>query len=77
VAFFQLPTYKAGYRFCIEEYLSQENNTHMEMHYFGQAALLDLLAEQKCRVLEIREDDSNGISVTAVSNTVLVQKVVQ
>lgn len=75
VAFFQLPTYKAGYSFRIEEYLNQENNTHMEMHYFGQTALLDLLAEQRCRVLEIREDDSNGLSVTAVSNTLLVQKV--
>ena len=74
VAYFQVPTYKAGYRFCVEEYLCQKNTTHMEMHFFPQIALFDLLAKQKCRVMEIREDDSIGISVTAVSNTLLVQK---
>ena len=44
------------------------------MHYLPQAALLDLLAEQGCRVLELREDDAIGLSVIAVSNTLLVQK---
>ena len=75
VAFFQVPTYKAGYRFCIDDYLDLTNVTDMEMHYFPQAALLDLVAEQGCRVLEIREDDAIGLSITAVSNTLLVQKV--
>jgi 2-polyprenyl-3-methyl-5-hydroxy-6-metoxy-1,4-benzoquinol methylase len=74
VAFFQIPTYKAGYRFCIDDYLAQENNTTMEMHFFPQTALFDLIANQLCSVLEIREDDSIGLSVTAVSNTLLVQK---
>ncbi len=75
MAFFQVPTYKAGYRFCIDDYLDLTNVTDMEMHYFPQAALLDLVAEQGCRVLEIREDDAIGLSITAVSNTLLVQKV--
>jgi 2-polyprenyl-3-methyl-5-hydroxy-6-metoxy-1,4-benzoquinol methylase len=74
VAFLQLPTYKAGYRFRIDEYLSHSNETDMEMHYFPQAALLDLVAAHGCRVLEIREDDSIGLSVIAVSNTLLLQK---
>ncbi|MCF8211305.1 MAG: class I SAM-dependent methyltransferase [Rhodoferax sp.] len=74
VAFFQVPTYKAGYRFTVAEYLEQKNSTHMEMHYFPQTALLSLLARQNCNVLEIREDDAIGISVNAVSNTLLVQK---
>lgn len=74
IAFVQVPTYRAGYRFRIDEYLGQENATHMEMHYFPQAALLDLISRQGCRVLEIREDDAIGLSVIAVSNTVLLQK---
>lgn len=74
VAFFQVPTYKAGYRFRIDEYLGHQNLTDMEMHYFPQAALLELIAQQDCRVLEIREDDSIGLSAIAISNTLLVQK---
>ena len=74
VAFFQVPTYKAGYRFCIDEYLAHQNLTDMEMHYLPQAALLALIAERGCRILEIREDDAIGLSVIAVSNTLLLQK---
>lgn len=74
IALFQVPTYRAGYRFRIDEYLALENATTMEMHYLPQPALLDLVARQACRILEIREDDSIGISATAISNTLLVQK---
>lgn len=74
IAFFQVPTYKAGYHFRIDEYLAHQNSTEMEMHYLPQAALLDLIVQQGCRVLEIREDDSIGLSVIAVSNTLLLQK---
>ena len=74
IAFFQVPTYQAGYRFRIDDYLAVENGTKMEMHFFPQAALLDLVAAQDCRVLEIREDDSIGLSVTTISNNLLVQK---
>lgn len=77
VAYFQLPTYKAGYRFNLDEYLQQLNQTHMEMHYFPQPALFALLENSGCKVLEFREDDAIGVSVTAVSNTVLVQKVAE
>lgn len=75
IAFFQLPTYKAGYRFRISDYLDIQNGTEMEMHYLPQASLLDLVRERGCRILEIREDDSIGLSVSAISNTLLVQKV--
>ncbi len=74
IAFFQIPTYKAGYRFCLDDYLAQENNNGMDMHFFPQAALFELLANQHCKILEIREDDAIGISLTSVSNTVLVLK---
>ncbi len=74
VAYFQVPTYQAGYRFDIETYLAQQNSTNMEMHFLPQAALLELISGQGCRVLEIREDDAIGLSVTSISNTLLVQK---
>ena len=74
VAFLQVPTYKAGYRFRIDDYLAHQNSTDMEMHFFPQAALLELIARRGCRVLEIREDDAIGISLTSISNTLLVQR---
>lgn len=74
IAFFQVPTYKAGYRFAIDDYLEGDNTTNMEMHYFPQAPLLALIAQLDCRVLEIREDDLIGLSVTAISNSLLIQK---
>ena len=76
IAFFQIPTYKAGYSFSIDGYLARPNVTDMEMHYLPQGHLLRLIKECDCEVLEIREDDSTGLSVTAVSNTLLVQKVI-
>lgn len=74
VAVLQVPTYKAGYRFQINSYLDQHNTSNMEMHYFPQAQLLELIAQQGCKVLEIREDDLIGLSVTAISNSLLLQK---
>lgn len=74
LAYIQLPTYKAGYRFRIDEYLQQKNVTDMEMHYLPQTALFGLLSRQGCRILEIREDDAIGISAITISNTLLVQK---
>lgn len=74
VAYFQIPTYKAGYRFKVDEYVAQANVTDMEMHYLPQAALFESIARHGCRVLEMREDDSIGLSVTAISNTMLVRK---
>lgn len=74
VAFIQVPTYRAGYEFRVNDYLKQMNFTKMEMHCLPQAALFDLLMEQNCRIMEFREDDAIGLSVTAISNTFLIQK---
>lgn len=74
VAFFQVPTYNAGYRFQLSDYLRQQNQTSMEIHYYPQEALLRLIQNAGCRLLELREDDSIGLSASAVSNTILVQK---
>lgn len=74
IAWFQLPTYKAGYRFDVASYLSQDNTTVMEMHVLPQRNLLELLAQADCEVLEMREDDAVGLSTHMLSNTLLVQK---
>lgn len=74
VAYFQVPTYKAGYRFELSAYLEGDNTTSMEMHYLPQPALFALLAQHGCVLLELREDDAAGLSPNAVSNTVLVRK---
>jgi SAM-dependent methyltransferase len=74
VAYFQVPTYKAGYRFAMADYLEADNDSTMEMHFLPQDALLDLIARCRCRVLEIREDDAIGGGANTVSNTLLVRK---
>jgi 2-polyprenyl-3-methyl-5-hydroxy-6-metoxy-1,4-benzoquinol methylase len=74
IAWIQIPTYKAGYHFSVDNYLEVDNSTNMEMHFFPQAALLDLIKQQNCKVLEIREDDAIGVSLTSISNTLLLQK---
>jgi len=74
VAFFQLPTYRTGYRFVIDEYLAHQNEKAMEMHFVPQSALFELLEAQDCRLIDLREDDGIGNPSRAISNTLLVQK---
>ena len=74
VAYFQLPTYNAGYSFQLDNYLATDNTTNMEMHYLPQPALFALLARHGCELLEMREDDAIGLSHNVVSNTVLARK---
>jgi len=74
VGFFQIPVFKAGYKFLIEPYLREHNQTNMEMHFFPQAALLQLVTDAGCRICELYEDDAIGTSASMLSNTLLVQK---
>lgn len=74
IGFFQIPVFKAGYKFLLEPYLQEDNQTNMEMHFFPQAELLKLVANAGCRVCELYEDDAIGTSASMVSNTLLVQK---
>lgn len=74
LACFQVPTYKAGYRFTLDAYWQQNDRPTMEMHVLPQSAVFSIVAQTGCRVLEVREDDAIGISATAISNTFLVEK---
>jgi SAM-dependent methyltransferase len=74
IAYFQLPTFIADYRFIVGEYLGQPNATgRIEMHAFPQPALFDIIERCGCRLLEIREDDEVGRE-PIVSNTVFLAK---
>ncbi len=74
IGFFQIPVFKVGYSFLIEKYLQEDNQTNMEMHFFPQADLLQLVADAGCRVCELFEDDAIGNTASMLSNTLLVQK---
>ncbi len=74
IALFQLPVYKAGYIFDISKYLNKEHSELMDMHYFPQTYLIKLLLNANCSIQELREDDAIGISMTSISNSILVFK---
>lgn len=72
VAFFQVPTYKQGYRFSIKEYLESEPpRGEMEMHVLPQSAVFDIVRKENGRPLEVVEDLCTS---WGLSNTFLVQK---
>jgi SAM-dependent methyltransferase len=76
IAYFQVPTYALGYRFDCKTYLQEfMSNTRMEMemHVFLQRELFEIIREQGCRMVEVREDNLVG-SRNMISNTVLVMK---
>jgi SAM-dependent methyltransferase len=74
IAYFQIPTYRLGYRFDVAEYLTTPNTTQMELHFLPQPELFRILARSGCQLLEIREDDAIGLTAATLSNTVLVRK---
>jgi ubiquinone/menaquinone biosynthesis C-methylase UbiE len=74
VGLFQIPVYKANYKFLIDPYLRETNKTQMEVHFFPQAALFELITETNCKVCELYEDDAIGTAPSMLSNTLLVKK---
>jgi SAM-dependent methyltransferase len=73
LAYFQVPTYSLNYRFIPSTYLASPlDPTQPEMHVLPQPALFDLLIQNGCRLIEIREDGASG--PTFISNRVLAMK---
>jgi SAM-dependent methyltransferase len=54
LAVFQVPVYRRGYRFVLDEQLAGE--PVMEMHVLPQRDILELAAAHGCRLLELRDD---------------------
>lgn len=75
VAYFQVPTYGAGYRFDVADYLARGlDATHIEMHYLPQRHVFAIARRNDCDVLEVREDDWTGNRQRELSNTFLLQR---
>jgi 2-polyprenyl-3-methyl-5-hydroxy-6-metoxy-1,4-benzoquinol methylase len=74
IAMFQIPVYKAGYSFHINRYLNEDRNALMDMHFFPHKELFELIASMNCSIKELREDDSIGISLTSISNSIILVK---
>ena len=77
VAYFQVPTYRVGYRFSPGEYLENEGKTHamMEMHVLPQRIIFQTACEESCELVEVLEDDWTGLRLGEVSNTFMIRKI--
>src|SRR5208283_3395098 len=69
-AYFQVPTYRGGYRFSPGEYLENEAKKHvmMEMHAHPQRVIFQTAREEGCKLVEVLEDSSTGLRLGEVSN---------
>ncbi len=76
LAIFQVPTYDLGYRFRTSEWLSTEHALDMQMHCFPQARIYEIVAQESCQLLEVREDEWAGPPSKRLSNTFVIRKVV-
>jgi SAM-dependent methyltransferase len=74
IAYFQVPTYRLGYRFRVDEYLRHASPSGgMEMHLIPQQVLFRILRQNGCRVLEFREDNFT-FEPGCISNSIFVRK---
>jgi SAM-dependent methyltransferase len=74
VAVIQIPTYCNGYIFEIERYLNTPQGNELEVHFVPQNIIFEILRENDCICLEVREDPFLGDSERTLSNTFLIQK---
>ncbi len=75
IAYFQLPTYRAGYRFDLKSYLADNvGSNDMEMHVLPQREVMRLASAHGCELIEVIEDTYTGMRIGEVSNTFLLRK---
>jgi SAM-dependent methyltransferase len=75
IGFFQVPTYRLGYRFSLQEYMAGEaTRNEMEMHVFPQHEIFDIVSKGQAKVVEILEDGCIGLRNGERSNTFVIQK---
>ena len=75
VALFQVPTYRMGYEFSYQKYLTEERKKrNMEMHLLPQQQVFEAIRQEGGRLLEVIEDALTGSRCKEMSNTFLVQK---
>jgi SAM-dependent methyltransferase len=75
VALFQVPTYRLGYEFVLNKYLSNEaKKSEMEMHVLTQDRIFEIIRQEGGKIIEVLEDGWTGLGYKELSNTFLVQK---
>ena len=74
VAYIQIPTYRNGYLFEAERYLSTEAPKGLEMHFLPQHEVFKIVRDAGCVCLEIREDGMVGDEDKMLSNSFVIQK---
>jgi SAM-dependent methyltransferase len=74
IALFQVPTYQLGYRFRTTEWLATTHAPDMQMHCFPQERIFEIISEENCAVMEVREDHWAGPATQRLSNTFVVRK---
>lgn len=77
VAYVQIVTYQQDYTFDAETYLRtapQRIGQVVEMHVLPQRRVFEIIAQSRCRVLEVLDDAWAGYRGGDLSNTFLVQK---
>lgn len=72
-AYFQVPTYMAGYKFRVDDYL-REPPRQVEMHCLTQPDVFRAIEIAGCTVLECREDSAAGENKQTLSNTFMVRR---
>ncbi len=76
VALFQVPTYRLGYEFSLQKYLSNDaTRREMEMHVLPQHKIFEIIRQGGGRVVEVIEDGWTGSGYKDLSNTFLIQKI--
>jgi 2-polyprenyl-3-methyl-5-hydroxy-6-metoxy-1,4-benzoquinol methylase len=73
IAMFQVPTYIPSYEFRIKQWLKTKHPMDMQMHCLPQEKVFDVIHEENCIPLLVREDDKPGIP-ESISNTFVVKK---
>jgi len=75
LAYFQVPTYRAGYVFELDAYLHDKiGKGEMEMHVLPQREIVRIAGESGLDLIEIIEDPYTGMRPGEMSNTFLFRK---
>ena len=75
VALFQVPTYRAGYQFSMQQYLRDGlTSEHIEMHVLPQRVVMEVIRQNGGEIIEVIEDGWVGFRPGEMSNTFLAQK---
>ena len=75
VALFQVPVYRANYRFSVQQYLDElDDSGDIEMHVLPQREVFRIVREKNCELIEVADDHYAGAGNGIFSNTFLIRR---